>query len=243
MKKYYFVMGIMLLLVILYTCRIIYSAGSNTIHLTAIGDSITYGTGDPGQKGYIGRVKELLQEEKGILVELSNFGVPRYTTDQILQQLQDRKIIREVKKADYIILYAGTNDFRKSAAYTLDSLKIQQMKTGKERYSQNLHRILDLIRLENTSAPILVLGLYHPYSEYQNEEEILNLIQQWNQEIEASAANYEMTYFVPVLDLYINQPKKDYFSDKIHLNPAGYQLMAERLYQKLILLQEGSDNI
>lgn len=241
MKKYYFIIAIMLLIVALYTCRNIYSAGSNRIQLTAIGDSITYGTGDPEQKGYIGRVKELLQEQKGLVVELHNYGIPGYTTEQILQQLQDRKIRHHVKKADYIILYAGTNDFRKSASYTFNSLNIQQMKAGKKQYSLNLRHILTNVREENASAPILVLGLYHPYSEYQNEEEILDMIQQWNQVIASCAADYERTYYVPVLDLYSNQPKKDYFSDKIHLNPAGYQLMAERVYHKLILLQKDSD--
>lgn len=237
MKKYYFIMGIMLLIVALYTCRSIYSANTNIVQLTAIGDSITYGTGDPEQKGYIGRVKELLQEEKGIPVKLSNFGIPRYTTEQMLQQLEDRKIMKQVKKADYLILYAGTNDFRKSASYSFASLNIQQMNAGKMQFSQNLRHMLELIRQENPSAPILVLGLYQPYTEYKNAEEIRKVIQDWNQEIARCAADYERTYYLPVLDLFVNQPKKDFFSDKIHLNPAGYQLLAERVYRQLIQLQ------
>lgn len=234
MKKYYVVMSMILLLFGFFTCTSIYSASSNRFQLTAIGDSITYGTGDPERKGYIGRVKERLEEEKGIPVQLNNFGVPRYTSEQMLTKLSERKVIKGIKNADAIILYAGTNDFRQSASYIFDSFDRDKMNAGKERLSANLHTILTQLRKENASAPILVLGLYHPYTEYQNKEEIHSLLEQWNETIAACAASYEETYFVPVLDLFFEQPKEDYFSDKIHLNPAGYQLLAERVYRHLI---------
>lgn len=238
MKKIFFIIGVFTLIVVLYAWKSFSPASANEVQLTAIGDSITFGTGDPERKGYIGRVSEKFLEEKDIAVEVTNFAIPRYTTDKTLEQLEDSKIRKQFRKADYIILYIGTNDFRKSADYHFEQLNEKKMRLGKKQFSHNLQTILDKIRQENKTAPILVLGLYHPYKEYQNEQEILEFIQQWNHEIASCAAKYERTTFVPVLDLFINQKKQDYFSDKIHLNPSGYQLMSERVYEHLLLVED-----
>ncbi len=238
MKKVFFIIAVFTLIIVLYAWRSFSHASANEVHLTAIGDSITFGTGDPERKGYIGRVKEKFLVEKNIAVEVTNFAIPRYTTDNTLVQLEDKRIRKQFGKADYIILYIGTNDFRRSAEYRFGQLDGKKMQLGKEHFSRNLHTILDKIRQENNAAPILVLGLYHPYVEYPNEQEIREFIQQWNQEIAFCAAQYERTFFVPVLDLFISQKKQDYFSDKIHLNSAGYQLMAERVYEHLLLVEE-----
>lgn len=237
MKKNLVWLGVLLLVIILFTWR--YSAaGTNAIHLTAIGDSITYGIGDPAHKGYIGRVQEKMAAVKGISVELDNFGVPRYTTEQVLEQMEERKIRKQIGKADYIFLYIGTNDFRRSADYQFKHLDLKKMQVEKEKFSANLHTILSKIRQENSTAPILVLGLYHPYAESRNEQEILHAIQQWNNEIASATDDFAHTIYVPTLDLFINQPKTDYFSDTLHPNPAGYQLLADRVYSKLVLLEQ-----
>jgi lysophospholipase L1-like esterase len=216
-----------------YTC----SASTKEMNLVALGDSITHGTGDPSRKGYIGIVKTELEEKKGIPVQVRNFAVPKYTTENILSQLQDREIRNRIQKADYLILYIGTNDFRKSAGYDFNQLHVKKINVGKSHYSTNLHEILEKMRKENSAAPILVLGLYHPYEEYPNQLEILELIEQWNTEIITVIGEFDQTYFVPTLDLFQNKPKEVYFHDSLHPNKKGYQQIAERLYDKLIKLE------
>lgn len=221
-------------LLILFAMNIGCSASEKEINLVAIGDSLTHGTGDPDKKGYIERVRVSLAEKKGIPVHLDNYAVPGYTTENILQQLKNRKMRRQIQKAHYLTLYIGTNDFRKSAEYQFQPLDLKKMKEGKTEFSANLHEILEKIRDENSDAPILVLGLYHPYVEYSNEQEIVEVIEAWNHEIVRVATDFEKTYFVPTLDLFVDRTKKQYFSDSLHPNPAGYELMAERVLDEFI---------
>jgi lysophospholipase L1-like esterase len=230
-----------LVLIGTFTCFHYSSAGTREINLTALGDSITYGTGDPSKKGYIERFRVEFEENKRIPVQVSNFAIPRYTTENILRQMQDRIIQMQIKKADYIILYIGTNDFRKSAGYKFNHLNVKKINDGELKFSVNLLQILQKIRTENPDAPIILLGLYHPYVEYQNQQDILQLIEQWNDEIVDVIGDFDQTYFVPTLDLFKNKPKNIYFSDTLHPNPAGYQLIADRLLEKVINLERNSD--
>lgn len=206
------------------------------IKIVAIGDSITYGTGDPQKKGYIGRFKEQFEEKTDSQIQMSNFGVPRYSTEDVLTQIKIGKVRKEINKADYILLYIGTNDFRKSAQYTFSSINQKKVAEGRINFSKNLHHIFEKIRIENSVAPILVIGLYHPYTEYKNQEQILRLINQWNTEIAEVALLYGPTKFVATLDLLSGKPKKSYFSDSIHLNAAGYELIANRVFKEILNL-------
>ena len=89
------------------------------------------------------------------------------------------------------------------------------------------------MRAENNRAPIMVLGLYHPYVECENNSQLLQLIQAWNDEIREVIRDYGQVTFVPTLDLFQNKPKHIYFSDSIHPSPAGYELIANRLIEVL----------
>lgn len=217
------------------------AASSKKVNLVAFGDSITHGTGDPSKKGYMERVKDKWEEKKGISIQLSNFGIPKYTTEDVLAQLKHHKVRNEVKRANYIILYIGTNDFRKSANYDFEHVNERGINEGKLKFSANLQNILAQIRNENKYAPIFVLGLYHPYVESKENRKMLGLIEHWNNEIVRVIGEKNQTHFVPTIDLFKNKPKQQFFSDSLHPNPAGYHLIADRLSKKLILTDEKRD--
>lgn len=234
MKNYIFVLCIILVLFGTYTGIRGSSASTKVINLVALGDSITHGVGDPAKKGYIEGVKVVLEEVHKTPIKVSNFAIPRYSTDKVLEQMQDKKITEQIKKANCIILYIGTNDFRKSANYQFNPLDLKQINEGKVTFTSNLTNILENIRKGNSTAPIFVLGLYQPYVEYSNRKEILNTIKDWNNGIVKVAGNFDRTYFVATLDLFQDKPKSTYFSDSLHPNPAGYKLIANRLTEKVI---------
>lgn len=234
MKNYIIIFFIILILFGTYTGIRGSSASTKVINLVALGDSITHGIGDPAKKGYIEEVKAKLSDKQKTPVKVSNFAIPRYSTDKVLEQLQDNKINAQLKKANYIILYIGTNDFRKSANYQFNPLDVKKINEGKVTFTTNLTKILENIRKDNPRAPIFVLGLYQPYVEYSNHQEILSTIKEWNNGIVKVASNFNSTYFVATLDLFQGKPKSTYFSDSLHPNPAGYNLIANRLSEKVL---------
>lgn len=207
------------------------AANSSDMYLVALGDSITFGSGDSSKKGYIDRLKILFEERYRIPLKVSNYGVPRYTSENLLEKLQNNEIISEIRNADYIVLYIGTNDFRKSVQHQWEFFDPKKAAEGKTKFSVNLHKLLLQIRNENPEAPIFVLGLYHPYSQYEKSHEILTSICEWNQEIQNTTRQFENAIFVPTIDLFLNKPKKKYFSDSLHPNSRGHQLISERLFE------------
>jgi lysophospholipase L1-like esterase len=233
MKNYFLLFCTIVILFGTYTDIRGSSASTKVINLVALGDSITHGIGDPAKKGYVQGVQAKLEEVHKTPVKVNNFAIPRYSTDKVLEQMQDKKITAQLKKAHYIILYIGTNDFRKSANYQFNPLDVKKINEGKVTFTSNLNKILKYIRKDNPTAPIFVLGLYQPYVEYPNQQEILNTIKDWNVGIVKVASNFERTYYVATLDLFQNKPKSVYFSDALHPNPAGYQLIADRLSEKV----------
>ncbi|MDF2857675.1 MAG: hypothetical protein K0Q87_3526 [Neobacillus sp.] len=233
MKNKIMIFNLIFVLLGTYTNIQVSSASSKEINLVALGDSITHGTGDPSRQGYLERVRRKVEEKTGIPVQVSNHAIPKYTTDNLLKQLNDQKILHDLQKATYLVLYVGTNDFRKSAEHKFDPLKVQRLNSGRLAFSSNLHKILKIMKKENPTAPIFVLGLYHPYGEYRNQQEILLEINRWNTTIIDVINVYDRTSFVPTLDLFIDQPKKRYFSDSLHPNPSGFSLIANRLFSIL----------
>jgi lysophospholipase L1-like esterase len=234
MRNFLFLLFTILILLGTYTGIRGSSASTKEITLVALGDSITYGVGDPEKKGYIEGLKMKLEEKQNSPVQVSNFAIPRYSTDKVIEQLQDKKINKQIKMANYIILYIGTNDFRKSANHQFYPLDVKKINEGKVKFKTNLYKILEHLRIENSAAPIFVLGLYQPYVEYPNQQKILKTIENWNDEIDNVAVDFEKTYYVPTLDLFQNKPKSTYFSDSLHPNPAGYQLIADRVSEKVV---------
>ncbi|MDF2903669.1 MAG: GDSL-like lipase/acylhydrolase [Bacillus sp. (in: firmicutes)] len=216
------------------------SVQRNVLAVVALGDSITYGTGDPLNKGYIGRFNEQFERLKGTPVHINNYGIPGYTAENLIEQLKSEKIKKEIQESNYIIVYIGTNDFRRSAKYQFNPINLKKMKDGRSDFSRNLQQILEEIRNENGSAPIIMMGLYNPYTQYKNHKQILAEINKWNKDITKVSSYYEPNMFVPTIDLFEGKPKKRYFSDSLHPNAAGYELISNRLFEKMLILSDSN---
>ncbi|SFS89047.1 GDSL-type esterase/lipase family protein [Marininema halotolerans] len=198
--------------------------------ILALGDSLTYGYGDREHEGYVGGLKRALnREDSDTQYRTTNAGIYGLRTDGVLKQLAKPEMTQSVKQADGIILFIGTNDFIQSTGGNMTHLYRNRLAKGEKRFVHHLHRILTQLRKQNSDAPITLLGLYDPYP---NRVVSDPYIAKWNQASRNVIKHYHQTRFVPTQSLFEHRSKREVFSDELHPNHQGYQLIVQQLLRK-----------
>jgi lysophospholipase L1-like esterase len=231
MKKYILIMiGFILLIgfaVAIQAEKTVSHDGGKEI--VAIGDSLTYGYGDNSSEGYTGRLEEKLDKIYEGNIDVENFGIYGQDTLNVKRQLTTPAVLKEVQEADAIIIFIGTNDMLHANGGDLAPLHREKLQQAENTYRKNIEEILQWTERNNPESPILLLGLYNPYP---RNEKIGNIIDGWNQNIKAAAANHPHVSWVPTDDLFVGREKKLYFYDSLHPNARGYELIAARVAQE-----------
>ncbi|MGE7764224.1 GDSL-type esterase/lipase family protein [Peribacillus sp. NPDC096540] len=193
----------------------------------AFGDSLTYGKGDKDGGGYVeGLEDELNNPDSEQKVRFWNYGIKGQETEGVIDQLEDNRIKTKLDKADTFIVYIGTNDLINSNGGNLKKISDQKINDGKREYIDHLHKILSTLLKKNKKADILVVGLYNPKKDDQRLEKHIH---DYNQSVKEVVEEDKRMIFIPTNDLFENKKKKEYFSDKIHPNEKGYQLITNRI--------------
>ncbi|WP_416729320.1 GDSL-type esterase/lipase family protein [Fictibacillus sp. JL2B1089] len=205
---------------------------TQTLKVVALGDSLTYGVGDPSKTGYIGIVKRNIQQQTGRNVIINNFGISGQRSDQLLRQLDNGVVIKSLRQADHIFVFIGTNDFRKAAGWNFRQLPQQKLVLGKEKLRNNLSKTLTVVRENNSFAPVYVLGLYNPYFGKEYDPTAADSIKSWNEAIVESSKESTLTKYISTFELYENVEKELYFSDSIHPNRRGYNRLGNWVYNQ-----------
>ncbi|RHW38061.1 hypothetical protein D1B31_14875 [Neobacillus notoginsengisoli] len=199
--------------------------------IMAFGDSLTYGQGDRGEEGYVGKLERELNRlypKQEFVIE--NYGVKGRKSAGVLKELASPRTAMKLNQADYFILFIGTNDLIQSNGGNLKELHAQKLEDGKQRYLRNVKMILDILRKSNEDAPIIVLGLYNPFPE--GGDKIEPLFDEWNKSTISLVKSKQNITYIPTNDLFKGKEKEDYFSDSLHLNERGYELLEERILQE-----------
>ncbi|ESU31636.1 hypothetical protein G3A_15590 [Bacillus sp. 17376] len=194
--------------------------------VVAFGDSLTYGYGDQKGSGYIDTLQTKLNYQNKKDYNFDNEAIYGLESSGILTQLSDVSIRGKLDEADYFILFIGTNDLINSNGGNLKNLKHREIEKGQRDYLQNLRAILNILNDNNENTPIFLLGLYNPYPDNAAIEAI---IKDWNKEIIKAAKNEKQVIYIPTNDLFKGKDKQQYFSDSLHLNDKGYNLIADRI--------------
>lgn len=205
------------------------------IRIVALGDSLTYGRGDPKRKGYIGLVRQGMQKELNRPVVLNNYGISGQRSDQLYRQLSNGMVSRSLRQANYIFLFIGTNDYRKTAGWNFRNINQKEMAIGQKMLYSNLEKITSSLRQQNKRAHIYIIGLYNPYTENFYDEVSARVIQRWNTSIQQVSAETPNSTYISTYELFVGIPKREYFSDSIHPNPKGYYRIAQRVLGELKL--------
>jgi lysophospholipase L1-like esterase len=196
--------------------------------VVALGDSLTRGTGDDSGKGYIGLLADELEEKSKEKITIHNFGVKGYRSNQLLEQVKQAEIQRQIKTADYILITIGGNDLFQSGQtfMEMDPKKIDQIR---ESYLKNMEAILADLKQLNDQAVIFHIGLYNPFIDLNDSELTTQIVRDWNHETSKLLDRDARTVYVPTFDLFQLSVNDYLYSDKFHPNAEGYRLIAERV--------------
>ncbi|WP_226679838.1 DUF459 domain-containing protein [Sutcliffiella horikoshii] len=193
--------------------------------MVTLGDSLTYGVGDKSGEGYVENLEQLIQKEKEANVKVKNYGIPGQESDGVVKQVKLTNIQKDIRNADYIILFIGTNDLIQSNGGDLKGINEEKIKEGALEYEKNVQEILKTIRQENKDVPILFLGLYNAYPD---SAEHVNIIDEWNENSQRLVDGYKRIKFISTNNLF-KEKSKEYFSDSLHPNEKGYDLITNKI--------------
>lgn len=202
--------------------------GQNGIDIVALGDSLTRGTGDEEGKGYVGHTIDMLKEKTDQKLLLRNLGIKGLTSNELLEQIQQQEVGRQIKQADHILISIGGNDLFQGGQ-ALVELNEENVQKVQAHFSDNINTILSDVRKLNGKATIYMIGLYNPFIELDNGADTSKIVRDWNFQTAAIAAEYPNTVLVPTFDLFQLKVNDYLYSDKFHPNSKGYKLIAERV--------------
>ncbi|MFG6114962.1 GDSL-type esterase/lipase family protein [Halobacillus sp. MO56] len=208
-----------------------------SINYVALGDSLAAGwTPISDEKGYDGEgYPEFLVErfeQSNYNITLSNYGANGHTTTDVLKDLKDKNIQKDINEADLLTIDIGANDL---LAHLFNG-NLAGLESASETAVLNIDKILSDIRKLNKDVDIYVMGYYNaiePYESYKDlEPEILPLLQRFNHEIkevtESADAVYVPTFKVIAKDYDTYLPHAD-----VHLSEEGYQAVAKEFWKKM----------
>src|SRR3954465_11051708 len=74
------------------------------LHIVALGDSLTRGTGDETGKGYVGVLMDEIKEKSKQDVLLTNLGITGQRSEQLMEQIQQTEVKRQLQNSDMIVI-------------------------------------------------------------------------------------------------------------------------------------------
>lgn len=199
------------------------------LRVVALGDSLTYGTGDP-RGGYAARVAEALRAEVRKPVAFTNLAAPGQESGQVLERLSPAAA-RAVAAADVVLLSAGGNDFSHSLRGTGGAEVEPEQALARAR--ADLRALVARLRALNAHAPIRLLGLYNPFDISPGEEPTARAqLLLWNNAVEEATHPHDGVLVVPVADLFDGRPDR-LAADHYHPGARGHELIAARVLSSL----------
>ena len=184
--------------------------------IVAFGDSLTTGFQNPSADNPEGRPApygRFLREQLGNLARVRIRGVNGELTSQMLGRL-NRDVIREAP--DFAIILGGTNDLGHGLA--------------PETVWENLREIYDRLQRRGIVPVAITVPSIRGWDELIPPRRRLNEL----------ILSHCRSMGIPCVDLFSDTAEPDsgrlqdhYSNDGLHLNPAGYQLLAQRLYQEV----------
>ncbi|WP_042144027.1 SGNH/GDSL hydrolase family protein [Paucisalibacillus sp. EB02] len=209
-------------------------SGSNT-QIVAIGDSLTQGVGDSTrQGGYVGILDKNINHGKRVAT-FENLGKRGNQTTHLLKRLKEPAIKRSLKNTDIVLITIGANDIMQVAKENFTEMTYDIFAEERVYYEDRLQTIFSSIIALNPDASIYLIGFYNPFQQYfEHIKELDMIVDDWNNTSKQVAEEYGAT-FIPTKDIFMNEETNLFADDHFHPNEQGYQLMAERILDYLVV--------
>jgi lysophospholipase L1-like esterase len=224
-------------------------------NLVALGDSITF-----GYKLEANQTQASPNAFPNLIgnnaFNVTNLGIPGWTSGQLLAALNTDQFINAVKAADVVTLNIGNNDILQAADLSNiilthtpadPAVLLPNVQAAAAQLSVNLQAIITKIKTQNPTAPIIFYNLYNPFGE--SADQFFAYLHTIGEQIITSVNGGVINPFANVAGIYLadaytkyNGHQADYISpaiDLIHPNLAGHQALAALANEKLLSLVPG----
>lgn len=192
--------------------------------ILTIGDSIGAGVGDERNMGIGERYVTMQDYEVRDVYEVINFSVPGAVTNSLREQVISGEIDEAINASDLIIISIGGNDLNRIRNSEASMLMVEFEEKLRGHLAE-LAKVLDYIQKNNSDAEIVVLGLYNPYGNESNNEDI-RLLQDWNYQTRVAVLELENSHIVPLYDIFDSNLDLLLSIDDFHPSGEGYELIA-----------------
>lgn len=204
------------------------------VRIVGLGDSLTKGSGDSTDQGYIGRLATNIERDTNTTILVENYAVHGRQTPKLYKMLEEDQAKASLAEADLIVMSIGGNDLMKVVKEHFLDLQIDVFQQEQTNYVERLDAIMKRIRSINSEAPILFIGLYNPLLEnFQSVTEIDQIVQRWNGASQDTVEKDDNTTFVPIYELFSSVDENLFFEDGFHPNDQGYELIARQIQYRL----------
>jgi lysophospholipase L1-like esterase len=198
------------------------------IAAVVLGDSLARGTGDETGLGISGRLDQELKTRNIASQKTTNLAVNGARTADLLRQLQSDNIKRLIASSNLIVISIGGNDLWGDNNW-------QSMPPDPEVVMNDVlarvAEIVGIVRANNKTCRILVVGLYNPFRGQPVGKLLTPLIARWNSRMTERFADDPNFNIVQTSDLFSHHDRLSL--DRFHPNGEAYGLIARRIADSL----------
>lgn len=199
---------------------------------TAIGDSLSFGTGAPEGEGFVQTVFRDWRNSlfAGREVILNNFSVVGATTGETLERLlTDSHLRRAVASSDVVTLTAGGNDLIRTAMRMYIQGEARTMKPGMRvfmRAYQDLLAELTAVHrtMEREDGLMIVVNCYNPFPQVRDALLWIGFV---NRCIRRCASAYgDKVRVADAYSAFLGRERQLLADDGVHPNAEGHRQLA-----------------
>lgn len=194
----------------------------------ALGDSLTVGRGSSFlAPAFVARYAKITQERLHHRVAVLVYAHSGFTTEDVLNELNNAFIRKKIKAAEIITITAGGNDLINA---TRDFQKHQNEKIFMKALEDCHQNLADIIRTINgikkgDTFIIRLCNLHDPFPD-------IPLAEKWIKKFNSAIQSFNLGQHIRIADIYsaFKHHEEQYLSsDRVHPNDKGYKVMAEKL--------------